>query len=45
MPIAQSKSEVTAEVGGQHNVDKLLQVSRDFRSELESDLLLIGMVR
>jgi threonine aldolase len=35
MPVATGKhtADITAEVGGQHNVDKLHKISRDFRSE------------
>lgn len=33
MPVPQPKMEITAEVGGQANVDKLLRLQRDFRSE------------
>lgn len=33
MPVPNSKPEITAEVGGQKNVEALLKVSRDFRSE------------
>lgn len=36
MPIATLKSSVTAEVGGQHNVDRLSHISRDFRSMSQS---------
>lgn len=32
MPVAQSKPEITADVGGQHNVERLMRISRDFRS-------------
>ena len=33
MPVPSAKVDVTVEVGGQRNVDKLLAISRDFRSE------------
>ncbi|GFZ43091.1 low-specificity L-threonine aldolase [Saitozyma sp. JCM 24511] len=33
MPVPNSKPEITAEVGGQKNVEALLKVSRDFRSD------------
>lgn len=33
MPVPHSKPEITAEVGGQHNVERLQRISRDFRSD------------
>jgi hypothetical protein len=32
MPVPQGKLEITAEVGGEDNVKRLLKVARDFRS-------------
>jgi hypothetical protein len=38
MPVPQGKLEITAEVGGEENVKKLLSVARDFRSEWSSHI-------
>ncbi|ORX34285.1 pyridoxal phosphate-dependent transferase [Kockovaella imperatae] len=48
MPVPMSKPEVTAEVGGQRNVDKLLAISRDFRSDtmtIPTDAQLLASLR
>lgn len=33
MPVAVNKASISADVGGQHNVDQLAKISRDFRSK------------
>lgn len=48
MPIATPKSSVTAEVGGQHNVDRLSHISRDFRSDtitIPTDSMLVAGIQ
>lgn len=32
MPVAVNKASISVDVGGQHNVDQLAKISRDFRS-------------
>lgn len=37
MPIAVGKASISSEVGGQHNVEQLAKISRDFRSKRHID--------
>ncbi|KAH8090382.1 putative threonine aldolase [Filobasidium floriforme] len=48
MPVAVNKASISADVGGQHNVDQLAKISRDFRSDtitVPTDSMLVAGIK